>query len=388
MNPPARGQLLQRIHVDLVPWWRDLRAHRARADLQQILPARKHRVLMHPDEGGLELVGHFGRFRGGGQQIAAGNIDLPVQRQRDGLSGNSLFQIAIVRDDAFDPGFLARRQRADAIAHGDLAAGDLPREAAEILIRAIDPLHRQAEGPFTGFILHLHGFQMLHQRAAGVPRHGRAAAGDVLALECRHRYAGDVGQPYLLCELPVLRNDGVECALCIPDGIHLVHGQHDVPDAQQRHDVAVAPGLRQHALARIDQDHCQIGRGSASDHVARVLLVAGRIGDDEFALLGGEEAIGHVDGDALLALRGQPVDQQREVQLLALRAVLLRVGIQCGELILVDQFGFVQQPADQRALAVIDAAAGDETQQVLVLVGLEIAEDVLTRQIDVVGHQK
>ena len=54
------------------------------------------------------------------------------------------------------------------------------------------------------------------------------------------------------------------------------------------------------------------GRG-AGDHVARVLLVARRVGDDELALVGGEEAVGDVDGDALLALGRQAVDQQREV---------------------------------------------------------------------------
>jgi hypothetical protein len=43
-------------------------------------------------------------------------------------------------------------------------------------------------------------------------------------------------------------------------------------------------------------------------------------------LVGGEEAVGHVDRDALLALGGQAVDQQREVDLAALRADLLRVG--------------------------------------------------------------
>ena len=78
------------------------------------------------------------------------------------------------------------------------------------------------------------------------------------------------------------------------------------------------PRLRQHALARIDQDHREIGGRRAGHHVARILLVARRIGDDELALLGREEAIGDVDRDALLALGGEAVDQQREIDLLAL----------------------------------------------------------------------
>ena len=52
------------------------------------------------------------------------------------------------------------------------------------------------------------------------------------------------------------------------------------------------------------------------------------VGDDELALLGGEEAVGDVDGDALLALGGQAVDQQREVELAAARTDLLRVALE------------------------------------------------------------
>jgi hypothetical protein len=41
--------------------------------------------------------------------------------------------------------------------------------------------------------------------------------------------------------------------------------------------------------------------------------VARGVGDDELALGGGEVAVGDIDGDALLALGLQAVDQQRQV---------------------------------------------------------------------------
>jgi hypothetical protein len=47
----------------------------------------------------------------------------------------------------------------------------------------------------------------------------------------------------------------------------------------------------------------------------------------------------------------------------------------------------VQQAADQRALAVVDAAAGDEAEQALRLVRGEVAEDVLGDPVRV-GAQK
>jgi hypothetical protein len=70
-----------------------------------------------------------------------------------------------------------------------------------------------------------------------------------------------------------------------------------------------------------------------------------------------------VDGDALLALGGEAVEQQREVELAVDRAVAARLDLERGELVVEDETGLEQQPADQRALAVVDAAAGDEAQQ-------------------------
>ena len=75
----------------------------------------------------------------------------------------------------------------------------------------------------------------------------------------------------------------------------------------------MAARLGQDALARIDQNDRQVGGGRAGGHVARVLLVARRVGDDELAPRRGEVAIGDVDGDALLALGAQAVGEQREI---------------------------------------------------------------------------
>ena len=148
-------------------------------------------------------------------------------------------------------------------------------------------------------------------------------------------------------------------------------------DAEQRGDDRVAPGLAQHALARVDQHDGEIGGRGAGRHVARVLLVAGRVGDDELALRRGEEAVGDVDGDALLALGLQPVDQQREIDVVAGGAVLARIALQRGKLVLEDLLGVVEQPADQRRLAVVDRTAGQEAQQRLLLLRRQIVADAV-----------
>ncbi len=269
-----------------------------------------------------------------------------------------------------------------------VAGSDLAGEAAEVEVGPVDPLHRQAQRPrLQPGLVDLDGFQVLHQRRTAVPGRRRAGGGDVVALQPGDRDGEDVGQADLGGERAIVVDDLVEHRPVVAHQVHLVHRQHDVADADQADQERVAAGLGQHALARIDQDHREVGGRRAGDHVAGVLLVAGRVGDDELALVGGEEAVGDVDGDALLALGGEAVDQQSEVDLAALGADLLGVRLQRGQLVLEDHLGIVEQPPDQGRLAVVDAAAGDEAQQRLVLVRFKVGVDVGGDQIADVGHQ-
>src|SRR5690606_17115313 len=108
------------------------------------------------------------------------------------------------------------------------------------------------------------------------------------------------------------------------------------------------------------------------------LLMAGRIGDDELALWRREEAIRDVDGDALLALSLEPIHEQCEVDLVAARAMPPRIALERSELVLEDQPGVVEQPADQGGLAVVDGAAGQEAQKGAAVVLIKNRADVGT----------
>ena len=131
--------------------------------------------------------------------------------------------------------------------------------------------------------------------------------------ERRDRDEGDVGDVEPAGEGGELGADAVEDLLVVVDEVHLVDAHEQVGHPQQRGQEGVAPGLLDDALAGVDQHHGQVGRRVPGDHVAGVLHVAGGVGDDELAGGRGEVAVGHVDGDALLALGPQPVGQQGEV---------------------------------------------------------------------------
>src|SRR3546814_12852765 len=108
--------------------------------------------------------------------------------------------------------------------------------------------------------------------------------------------------------------------------------------------------------------------------------MARRVSDNELALFGREEAISDVDGDSLLTLRGEAVDEKREVDILTLRTHALAVGFECGKLILEDHLAVIEQATDEGGFAVINAAASDETQQRLVLMLFQIGVNVLRDQ--------
>jgi hypothetical protein len=80
-------------------------------------------------------------------------------------------------------------------------------------------------------------------------------------------------------------------------------------------------------------------------------------------------------GDALLALRLEPVEEQAEVDRPAGRADPARVLLQAGQVVLVQRLGVVQETADERRLAVVDAATGQEAQEIGPLVADEQVGD-------------
>ena len=212
--------------------------------------------------------------------------------------------------------------------------------------------------------------------------------GDVVAPKSRQGDGGEFGDSDLVRERSVFGDDLVEASLRPVDEVHLVDRQHHVADAEEAYEIAVAACLGQHTLAGVDQDHRHVGRRSAGDHVAGVLLVTWGVGDDEFAPVGREEAVGDVDRDALLPLRGQAIDEEGEVDLAALGADPAGVRLERRQLILEDHLRVVEQPSDQGGLAVVDRTAGEEPQEALDLMGLQIGLDVLGDQLGLMGHQK
>jgi hypothetical protein len=217
-----------------------------------------------------------------------------------------------------------------------------------------------------------HGLQVVEQRRAAVPGRVDAVDLDVVAVERAQRDADDLLQSDLTGEAAVLVLDRPESSFVPPDEVHLVHSEQNISDTDEREQIRVATRLRDDTLLRIDEDDARLGGGGSRDHVSRVLLVSGCIRDDESPARRCEEPVCGVDRDALLALGDQPVQEQREVEPPILRAEPCRVRLERGEVVIEDKIRFVEESTDERALAVVDAAAGDKAEELLAPLPLEV----------------
>ncbi len=92
--------------------------------------------------------------------------------------------------------------------------------------------------------------------------------------------------------------------------------------------------------------------------------MARRIDDHIAALRGAEPDLGRIDGDALVALHLQAVEQEGEFEI---EPPLGRLGAQLLRAAFRQAAGIVQQPADQGGFAVIDMPDHDDRKGTLVL---------------------
>ena len=85
--------------------------------------------------------------------------------------------------------------------------------------------------------------------------------------------------------------------------------------------------------------------------------MAGRVDQDHVARAGAEADLRGVDGDALVALSLQRVQQERPFER---HAAPCADGFEHFQLAIGQAAGLVQQPSDQRRFAVVDMADDDD----------------------------
>ena len=100
----------------------------------------------------------------------------------------------------------------------------------------------------------------------------------------------------------------------------------------------MATCLLLNAIPRINQQNRDIGRRGTCRHIPCILDMTRRIRDNKLTFICRKESIGNINGDALLPLGSETVDQKGEIHFIALSTGLLRIFLNAGELIFINEF--------------------------------------------------
>ena len=203
--------------------------------------------------------------------------------------------------------------------------------------------------------MQLDTFQVFEQCRAGVPGRVLRLVHDVVAELRRDRDRGDFRCADIRGQFVEVCYQFCESLGREVDEVDLVDRGDDVRYTDQRRDTRMPTCLAQQAFSGVDEQHRDMGVRRSGERVAGVALVPGSIGEHVAARGAGEEPIGDVDGDPLLALGTQTVGERGQIDVAV-------VGRHSLEVICRQRAGVVQDTADERRLTVVDAAGGRETQ--------------------------
>ena len=158
-----------------------------------------------------------------------------------------------------------------------------------------------------------------------------------------------------------LRADPLEDLGPVVDQVHLVHGDDDLAEPEEREEEAVPARLLAQALLGVDEEDRGVRAGGARDHVLQEFLVARGVDDRERAARRAEGHARRVHRDVLRLLLEQGVHQEGVFELhpLGLARGLDPLGLAVGHRVRVEE-----EPADQGRLAVVDVPDDDEVEVV------------------------
>ena len=335
---------------------------------EQVGPAVSQGLLAEPHDVGGEPVGGDDRIGASRlEQIPAGHVEVGKELDGDGIPGRRVLPVSPGHEKATDLPGHAGTGHGDLVAHREPPGHQGAGHAAEPL-GTDDGLHGDPGGPVGRGRRGVELVGLADGRddgGPGVPVGALAGRRDVVAGQGADRDHRDPGEVQARrCPGHGIGQLG-EAGVVEADRVELVHRDDHMVHAHQRADGQVPVGLAGHPTGGVHKQQRDVGRRGRDGHVAGVLLMAWGIGDHHAPAVGQRHVpVGHVDGDALLALGLEPVGEQGEVDLPGWdrRA---RPPDRPGQLegVLGHGVGVGQQPADQGGLAVVDAAAGDQADE-------------------------
>ncbi len=204
-----------------------------------------------------------------------------------------------------------------------------------------------------------------------------AALHHVVTVQRTDRHRHRIGNADARTEVNKLTFDGAESLLAPSNNVHLVDRRHHMANTQQTGNKRMPARLRGHAFTRVDQTDGQLAMTCTSCHVARVLLMTRAVGNDETTTRGSEVSPRNINSDSLFALSLQAVHCKRQIKSAASGSMHLAVFFKRSHVIFINATGVMEQAPNQRALAVIHAAAGKKPQQFIAFIAAQVVINAL-----------
>ena len=154
-------------------------------------------------------------------------------------------------------------------------------------------------------------------------------------------------------EFTELGADAVEDLGSVPDQVHLVHGDDDLPEPEERKKEAVPASLLAQALLGVDKEDRGIGACRPGDHVLQELLVPWGVDDRERAAFRVKGHAGRVHRYVLRLLFKERVQEERVLELhpLGLAGGLDALRLSVGHRVRVEE-----EPTDKGGFPMVDVA--------------------------------
>src|SRR5258708_34274490 len=92
----------ERGHVGAVIDGGENGGHELAGVLEAVASVELKGTLIHPDDGGFDVVGEVAGRVGGSDEVTAADVELAIEDESDGERRLRLFEVAIPGDDAFD----------------------------------------------------------------------------------------------------------------------------------------------------------------------------------------------------------------------------------------------------------------------------------------------
>src|SRR6185312_12589265 len=329
-----------------------------RAEPDQDLVALRQRLVVQPENPGANSPRVARRGAGMRDDIAAFDEQFTVERDAHRTAG----AVTTVKRrhrpalDGLDFCDLAGGHDDDFVAGREVTGFNAARHDAAV-VEFVDRLHRQPQRELFQWPRRFEPVDCFDHGRSAIPADPRRQFGDAVAVargnrnDCGRRYAkaGQV-RGNLVADFP----ESVSAEI---DAVHLVDDNRDLPDPEQVQQIAVTSGLVAHAFQRVDDQHRAVRLRGAGDHVAQKFGVTGRVDQHDVARAGAEADLRGVDGDALVALGLQRIEQERPFE----RHAAPRADrLQHLQLAFGQAAGLVQQASDQGGFTVVDMADDDD----------------------------